>query len=469
MDFFYDGQVRRYVTQFMRIFIGFKYRLGDGTEKHVPVAYGDMSRQVSAIISGNSENIMANVPKIACWISGLELDTSRLGDASFVSKLNLRERAFDTVEGSRDYKNYQGGGYTVERLMPTPFKLSLKAEIWTTSTDQKLQLLEQILVLFNPSLEIQTTDNYIDWTSLSVIDITNINFSSRTIPQGTESEIDICSIDFTTPIYISPPAKVKKLGIVKTVIASVFAESGQVDELQDLVLSQDIASSQVRVTVDQFGVLLIKNKITGYYDLSVLDVYEAVLAIGLENPPTKGNATRIDWTKVLELYGGYTGTSRIFFQQPNGYELVGTFTVNEADPTFLVIDLDLDTVPSNTLSAVTAIINPLKFNPIEKFGSLNLIPVGTRYLMLEDVNSLENIDGPDGWKNLTGDPTLIKTNSIIEWNGTKWLVSFDPAVQTVQYVTNLTSEIQYRWDGVQWLRSFEGEYAAGYWRFDLDA
>jgi hypothetical protein len=353
--------------------------------------------------------------------------------------------------------------------MPTPFKLSLKAEIWTTSTDQKLQLLEQILVLFNPSLEIQTTDNYIDWTSLSVIDITNINFSSRTIPQGTESEIDICSIDFTTPIYISPPAKVKKLGIVKTVIASVFAESGQVDELQDLVLSQDIASSQVRVTVDQFGVLLIKNKITVYYDLSVLDVYEAVLAIGLENPPTKGNATRIDWTKVLELYGGYTGTSRIFFQQPNGYELVGTFTVNEADPTFLVIDLDLDTVPSNTLSAVTAIINPLKFNPIEKFGSLNLIPVGTRYLMLEDVNSLENIDGPDGWKNLTGDPTLIKTNSIIEWNGTKWLVSFDPAVQTVQYVTNLTSEIQYRWDGVQWLRSFEGEYAAGYWRFDLDA
>ncbi len=469
MDFFYDGQVRRYVTQFMRIFIGFKYRLGDGTEKHVPVVYGDMSRQVSAIISGNSENTMASVPKIACWISGLELDTSRLGDASFVSKLNLRERAFDAVDGARDYKNYQGGGYTVERLMPTPFKLSLKAEIWTTSTDQKLQLLEQILVLFNPSLEIQTTDNYIDWTSLSVIDITNINFSSRTIPQGTESEIDICSIDFTTPIYISPPAKVKKLGIVKTVIASVFAESGQVDELQDLVLSQDIASSQVRVTVDQFGVLLIKNKITGYYDLSILDVYEAVLSMGLENPPAKGSATRIDWTKVLELHGGYTGTSRIFFQQPSGYELVGTFSVNEADPTFLVIDLDLDTVPSNTLTAVTAIINPLKFNPIEKFGSLNLIPTGTRYLMLEDVNSLENTDGPDGWENLSGAPTIIKTNSIIEWDGTKWNVSFDPTVQTVQYVTNLTSEIQYRWDGVQWLRSFEGEYAAGYWRFDLDS
>ena len=53
--------------------------------------------------------------------------------------------------------------------MPTPYTLSMKADIWTSNTDQKLQLLEQILVLFNPALEIQTTDNYIDWTSLSVV------------------------------------------------------------------------------------------------------------------------------------------------------------------------------------------------------------------------------------------------------------------------------------------------------------
>jgi hypothetical protein len=37
------------------------------------------------------------------------------------------------------------------------------------------------------------------------------------------------------------------------------------------------------------------------------------------------------------------------------------------------------------------------------------------------------------------------------------------------YVTNLTTGIQYKWDGQQWLKSFEGEYTAGFWRFDLDA
>jgi len=56
MDYFYDGQIRRYVTQFMRIFIGFQYKTGDGELRHVPVMYGDMTRQVAAIIKENSEN-----------------------------------------------------------------------------------------------------------------------------------------------------------------------------------------------------------------------------------------------------------------------------------------------------------------------------------------------------------------------------------------------------------------------------
>ena len=42
----------------------------------------------------------------------------------------------------------------------------------------KLQILEQILVLFNPSLEVQTTDNYIDWTSLTHVMLESVNWSS---------------------------------------------------------------------------------------------------------------------------------------------------------------------------------------------------------------------------------------------------------------------------------------------------
>ena len=544
MDYFYDGQIRRYVTQFMRVFIGFKYKTGDGTIRHVPVMYGDMTRQVAAIIKENSENKMSTVPKIACYISGLEMDTSRLADASFVSKLNITERAWTEENGEVGYKNYQGAGYTVERLMPTPFKLSMKADIWTSNTDQKLQLMEQILVLFNPSLEIQTTDNYIDWTSLSVIDLSTLNFSSRTIPQGNESEIDICSIEFKMPIYISPPAKVKKLGVIRNIVANVFGETGDILSLDDLIYAGTGNTIHTRNVNGRFRVLLLKsnNDQDNDFDVSIVSPNEVIIANKLE-PPTK-TGEPVDWNTVINVYGGYiSGISKIFFLQADGNELGGTFVVNELDPTRLLVSLE--DRPSNTVlyssvypsgrTTVDAIVDPYKFNPKRpnKESSDQAIVAGVRYLVLDDVNPSTSVgtvvknppfnpqftyDGPDAWKNLNGSDPVIAANSIIEWSGTEWInlmltwvvsnplpsqysliayslnqiVIYDGvAYRATANITqeentaipsdndkfleisilfqNLKTGIQYRWgaDG-QWMKSFEGEYASGYWRLDLD-
>lgn len=526
MDFFYDGQIRRYVTQFMRIFIGFKYKTGDGTLRHIPVTYGDLTKQVATIIMENSENKMLTVPKVACYISGLELDTARLADASFVSKLQIRERAFDDfypadhpdvrLRNTPIYENYQGGGYTVERLMPTPFKLSMKAELWSSNTDQKLQIMEQILMLFNPSLEIQTTDNYIDWTSISVVDLKSINFSSRTIPQGADTSIDIATMEFTIPIYITPPAKVKKLGVVRSLVMNVFTETGDIASLEELIYNQENGEATFISTPGQFGVLLLKsnNNQDRDYDVSVLKQGEVVTSLGLLPPVKQGE--RIDWNTIINIYGGYNpGISKIYFTQPNGNELGGTFVVNEVDPTYLLVTLDLDARPSNTVimgparptnqsTTVDAIIDPYKYNPKRPNGEMSDQPVnaGTRFLMLDDVNNSTSTglinqqnwdssnpadssqgqvyDGPDAWKNSDGNDPVIKVNSIIEWSGSAWITVWDPADHSLEdaslagedfvatYFQNLRTGIQYRWDGEQWLKSFEGEYAAGYWRFDLD-
>lgn len=482
----------------MRCFIGFKYKTGGETpeERHVPVTYGDPTRQVASLIKENSENKLSTVPKISCYISSLEMDQARQGDFSFVGKMHIRERSYDINEdGDRVYKDYQGGGYTIERLMPVPYKLKLRADIWTSSTDQKLQLLEQILVMFTPSLEIQTTDNYIDWTSLSIVLLSGITWSSRTIPQGTDSEIDITTLDFETPIYLTAPAKVKKLGIIKNIVMNIFGESGQLLDLENLiydgkenVYDDPLTTTNLRIQKGGFKVLLLKNSTTGMYDCTILDPTQAIISLGLA-PPAKAYSTKIDWYRVLELYGGYTETSRIYFLQPNGFEVMGTFAINEVDPSYLVVDLDPDTVPTNTVTAVTAIVDPYKFNPLRKFGSLANIPAGTRYLMLESVNTSENTgqfletnkwstdnssynayDGPDAWKDTFGNDLVIKASTIIEWNGKTWITVFDPdQINDNQYVSNLTTGIQYKWDGTQWIRSFEGEYAEGYWRFDLDS
>lgn len=468
MEWFYDGQIRRYVTQFMRVFIGFQFQDGSGELRYVPVSYGDMTRQVGAIIAENSENKMPTVPKIACYITGLELDTSRITDPTFISKLQVRERDFDVVNGERVYGQTQGGNYTVERLIPTPYKLSVKADIWTSNTEQKLQLLEQILVLFHPSLELQTTDNYVDWTSLTVLDLTSINYSSRSIPVGTESEIDIASLEFSTPIYISAPAKVKKLGVVKNIIMNIFTDTGELKDLESLTFNSDTPAAQERVTVSQFGVYLIKNPQTGAYECSVLDKGEVLQSLDQETV-IKISTKNFDWHAILDVHGGYTGTSRIFFEKPNGLEITGTFTVNEIDPSVLVIDFDVGTFPNNTEAAITAIVDPQTFNPVAKFNGRSNIPAGTRYLILEDIGAEINTDGADAWKNLNGSDNIFVANSIIEWNGSAWTATFEPDTEDVKYVANLKTQVQYKWENGAWLKAFEGEYAAGFWRFDLDA
>lgn len=440
-DYFYDGQIRRYVTQFMRIFIGFKYKTTDGELKSVPVMYGDMSRQVASIIKENSENKLPTVPRIACYITGLELDRARLSDATFVSKMNIRERNWENVDGEIVYDNSQGGGYTIERLMPTPYNLTMKADIWTNNVDQKLQLFEQISVLFNPSLDIQTTDNYIDWTSLSVVDIQNIIFTSRSIPQGVDSEIDVMTIEYKMPMYITPPAKVKKLGIIRNVIMNVFADTGDVLGLEDLIYNQTEGDISLRNTPNNYGVLLLKsnNDQDNDYDLSVLDVDDLVRVTGYQVPEQLGD--RIDWNGVLALYGGYTpGVSAIYFLQPNGNEIKGTFVVNSIDPSYLLVTIE--DKPNNTViistavpegkTTVDAIVDPYKFNPEETFRGIANIPAGTRYLILDDINNSTDVggaisrptfyqyDGPDAWKNLDGSDPVLPANSIVEWTGSRW-------------------------------------------------
>ena len=199
---------------------GFKVQAADGTQKIVPVMYGDLSRQVANILRDNSENKVPSAPRISVYISELKMDTSRLADASYVNKIHIRERAVDPE--TNKYTSEQGQNYTVERLMPTPYKLSIKADIWTTNTEQKLQILEQILILFNPSFEIQTTDNYVDWTSLTAIYLDDITFSNRSIPVGTDSDIDVATIGLDTPIWLTPPGKLTRMGVIQTVMFFIF-------------------------------------------------------------------------------------------------------------------------------------------------------------------------------------------------------------------------------------------------------
>ena len=201
----------------------------------VPVRYGDASRQAQTIIQQNSRNSLPSTPLMTFYITGLDYDRPRMQEPYYVNRVAVRQRTYDT--NTDTYETTQGNAFTIERLMPVPYKLSVTLDIWTSITNQKLQLLEQILTLFNPSLELQSTDNYIDWSSLSVMYLDQLSWSLRTIPMGTENPIDIASLKFSMPIWISSPAKIKKLGVVERIVNSIFDAQG---DAADAVTNNDL-------------------------------------------------------------------------------------------------------------------------------------------------------------------------------------------------------------------------------------
>ena len=470
MQHFYDGQVRRYVTQIMRVFGTFRYKDGKGNLTTVPVTYGDLTRQVGSILRDNSENKIPSAPRMAVYITGLEMDTTRISDSSYVNKLNIRERAFDA--NNNEYLNKEGKNYTVERLMPTPYTLSVSVDLWTTNTDQKLQILEQILMLFNPSLEIQTTDNYIDWTSISVLNIENINFSSRSIPTGTESEIDVATIGLQAPIFISPPAKVKKLGVITNIITAVFADTGLEVNIDETAYAQSLSSEPIPVNEDvpdttKDAYLTTEDTLvtTSYlnYDIEVINNVARLIRAGKVGTDTWTSYMNAIPTVVYE-----PGITEIRLQRDNGFEITGTVTIDTADETKLLLNIDDETTPADTVitgptgdrTTIDYVIDPTRYNP-----QTDTSKTGLRLLLLGPIGDVENVDGANAWKNGDNTDFVASAYDIVEWDGNAWHIIFDASTVTQDtFVTNLNTNIQYKWTDSQWVKSWEGDYSNGTWR-----
>jgi uncharacterized protein (DUF736 family) len=341
--------------------------------------YADPDRQVAHIINQNSENVVQTAPMIAIYMSELELDTSRLSDSSYVGKVHIRERSFN--EETQEYENNQGNSYTVERLMPTPYKLGIKVDIWSTSTDQKLQILEQILMLFNPSLEIQTTDNYIDWTSLTVVDLVSTNLSSRSVPVGAATEIDIATLTLSTPIWISPPAKLKRLGVVTAIISNIFSQQSEPygDYAQGLGVDPQATDIAPITQIARFA------ENPGNYSLEVTVNIAKLLGFDIKYP---------NWKSIVEKYTGEyrAGLSRVYLRLASGSVVVGYFSINPLVEDQITINWDPDTYPGNSsiasdvrtsLGTIDAIIDPKKTGPRD--SKLPPLVPGSRYLIIDNI------------------------------------------------------------------------------------
>jgi hypothetical protein len=166
------------------------------------------------------------------------------------------------------------------------------------------------------------------------------------------------------------------------------------------------------------------------------------------------------WQDIIEMKGELTVTSLLKLNISNDSDsddalIIGSVSANPLDVTSLIFNLDTDTLPSNTLTDVTKIIDPTSSSP----GSgLDAAVLGQRYLITESISA----SGYPDWN------VDANENDIIQYDGAEWNVVFNSsAVTSVQFVTNDFTSKQFKWTGSSWISSYEGEYNPGYWRLVL--
>jgi hypothetical protein len=225
-NYFYEGQLRSYLLQFCNIFTGLQVQTGKGECDvpefiTVPISIGSRDRVVAAIQAGNTQNRPFSVPAMVANMTSLALSPNRKG-VGIVDR-----RTFLPAGGV-----YPNDLRTVTRVMPIPYIMTTELSIYASNTQQMHQILEQLLMLFDPVLQIQTSDSALDWTKIASVELVGLN-NEENYPPGGDRRMITWSLSFDMPIYISAPVDIKDDVVKKIVIKLGDLDKFQVNEFDE--------------------------------------------------------------------------------------------------------------------------------------------------------------------------------------------------------------------------------------------
>lgn len=411
MDFFYDSQIRRYVLQFQRIFSEIKSQKSDGMGGNVistiPVVRGDMSRSVASILQGGTQNATLPIPCFSVTINRLELAPDRRATPTHESSVHLTERKM--INGV--YTDEPGNSVTVERYMGVPYDLYISVGVLTSNMETKLQILEQVMTIFNPSLQLTQTDNYVDWTSIFEVELVGIDWSEEFGDGRT-----ISTLDFKIPIWINPPAKIKRQKLIQQIVNNMHTDKSMVSEnkVQSIVTPGDCS-----IEVTQTG-----NNVLNFELIS--------------------NHTSFSggWKELLELYRIHEQDNiKITLNRTNDIESMDDLTYTfmmSYDGNNMTASVDQTTLPITNMHSITSILTSIEDIPSDPSNgdSYVILNGGRKYgVSANDNDILRFING--SWE------VAPANNGIIAFNESEsTLISFNN----------------------QWEYTYIGLYSAGYWR-----
>lgn len=241
--YFYSKQIKSYIGMFMAMFAGLQVetgKRGDGNTRFltVPVMYGSKDRVVASILADHTQNKPIVLPAMSAYMRNLQIAPERMKGSG------TERNSVHVPQGGilpDDVRN-------LKQRMPVPYNMDIELSVYTSNLDTHWQILEQILMLFDPSVQIERSDAPYDWAKNVIVTLTDVDFDEN-YPAGPDRRKMQSTLRFQIPIWIESPAAYKN-DVVKTIKLRIQALGDLADFTESVAIAGDdeyetIASAEV--------------------------------------------------------------------------------------------------------------------------------------------------------------------------------------------------------------------------------
>lgn len=204
-NYYYGEQIYGYALQFMAIFSGIQVSIGKNdfqTEQstiYVPIRYGPADRTVEWILSGQTANKPLRLPMMSTRITGIELAPElRKGMRQESARTHLPRGG-----------NLPDDLKVIRQMNPNPCRIFFELSILSSNTKNRFEMLEQILTLFDPDIQIFTSDDFKDHYKVTRAELISMTMDDE-YPMGQGQSLKIDTLQFLTVGYIRAPVDLKE-------------------------------------------------------------------------------------------------------------------------------------------------------------------------------------------------------------------------------------------------------------------
>ena len=121
--------------------------------------------------------------------------------------------------------------------MGPAFIMNVSVSIYASSNTELFSILEQILLVFNPRVSIQTDNSVFNQDYISDITLEGIN-NEVSYPLGTDQRVVEQTLNFSLPVRLSYPVDLSS-GIIERIRMRIFDDSTEsLDMLEEIIIPE---------------------------------------------------------------------------------------------------------------------------------------------------------------------------------------------------------------------------------------